>query len=203
MKLDFDELAKGISDGLEKNAGVAQAIRPALVGGGLLAAGALGKNLLSEGANYVEKGMANLSPNLLPAALNRLGGVSSTMQPGNLRPIINVNLAKPKTLFDLPAGEFGSLSSPNTGKSFLDTFNKVGQLNKKSDIVTDALARAAQMRIANKVIDSVSSPDKATPQPAPEEAKKIEIVSKYPEMAEMLKQEENKAYLEKLLKEQP
>jgi hypothetical protein len=33
------------------------------------------------------------------------------------------------------------------------------------------------------------------------EDKKLEIVSKYPEMAKLLEKEENKAYLEKLLKE--
>ena len=206
MKLDWTELSKGIDDSLQKNANWGKLVRPLLVGGGLTAAGAGAKHLTSKGVGYVEKGMEGLAPtagNLLPSMLNnRFGGLSHLAQPGGLRPIINVNLAKPKTIFDMSPGEVGSLSSPNMGEGFVDNFKKTGELAKKADLVTDALARAAQMRLANKVIDSVSVPQQAHTATSPDDSKKIELVSKYPEMAEMLNKEENKAYLEKLLKEQ-
>ena len=166
------------------------------------AAGVGAKHLLSGGVNYAQQGMESLAPamgHLLPSMLNRLGGVSQTHQPGGLRPMININLAKPKTVFDMSQGEVGSLSNPNMGASFVDSFKKSAEATKVADMVTEALARAAQMRLANKVIDSVA----ANPEVHPEESKKIEIVSKYPEMAEMLNKQENKAYLEKLLKQQP
>ena len=211
MKLDWEELSKGVAESFEKNAGAEKIIplltggrkiiKPLLIGGGLTAAGGVATNLLSEGVNYAQQGMESFAPamgHFLPSMLNRLGGASQTYQPGGLRPMINVNLAKPKTVFDISPGEVGSLASPNMGASFVVSFKKSAESTKSADMVTEALARAAQMRLANKVIDSVA----ANPEVHPEESKKIEIVSKYPEMAEMLNKQENKAYLEKLLKEQ-
>ena len=70
------------------------------------------------------------------------------------------------------------------------------------DLVTDALTAAVRNRLANKAIDAVTlGPKAGDPLNPAGEDKKLEIISKYPEMAELLKKEENKAYLEKLLKE--
>jgi hypothetical protein len=200
MKLNWEELSRGLTEGVEKTANLGKLVRPALIGAGVTALGAGAKNLLSRGVNYAQQGMESLAPavgQFLPSMLNRLGGVSQPHQPGSMNPMININLAKPRTVFDMSQGEVGSLASPNMGTSFADSFKKSAESTKSADMVTEALARAAQMRLANKVIDSVAT----NPEVRPEESKKIEIVSKYPEMAEMLNKQENKAYLEKLLKE--
>jgi hypothetical protein len=71
-------------------------------------------------------------------------------------------------------------------------------LQKKAGI-GDALTNAA----SRKVLDSVF--DAATPNPVDRVAqqakeKEVELTSKYPEIEDMLKDQQNKAYLEKLLK---
>jgi hypothetical protein len=67
----------------------------------------------------------------------------------------------------------------------------------------DPLLWAARNRVANHVLNEVT---KTSPSGAGERAKlteenpkKIELTSKYPELAKLLEDEENKAYLNKLL----
>lgn len=73
---------------------------------------------------------------------------------------------------------------------------------KKADPVSDILTKAVQNRIANNVIDKVIAGSPTSPQsPSSTEEKAIEITSKYPEMTDLLKDERNKAYLERLMKE--
>lgn len=75
---------------------------------------------------------------------------------------------------------------------------EVVAMQKEADMVTDALANAVKNRLANKVIDKVIAEPASAEQ---KEDKQLEIVSKYPEMAALLKDEQNKAYLERLMKE--
>ena len=79
-----------------------------------------------------------------------------------------------------------SLSSP-----------KVAQiLEKRSDVITKALSDAAKRRMANKVLDVVTPEEGTEEKRSPEE---LEVVTKYPELAKMLEDEQNKAYLNRLL----
>jgi hypothetical protein len=72
----------------------------------------------------------------------------------------------------------------------------MGSLNPKlADVISKALADAAKRRMANKVLDVVTPEDKAVEE-KPEE---LEITTKYPEMAKLLEDEHNKAYLQRLL----
>lgn len=67
---------------------------------------------------------------------------------------------------------------------------------KKADIIIKALADAAKRRMANKVLDVVTPEEEAEEKRSPEE---LEVVTKYPEMAKLLEDEQNKAYLNRLL----
>ena len=67
---------------------------------------------------------------------------------------------------------------------------------KKADIITKALADAAKRRMANKVLDVVTPEEEVEEKRSPEE---LEVVTKYPEMAKLLEDEQNKAYLSRLL----
>jgi hypothetical protein len=73
--------------------------------------------------------------------------------------------------------------------------------------VTDALSDAVKRRVANNVLDGITSRGQSSPEPqAPtqqqQEAKKIELVSAYPEIAQMVENPQTKAYLERLLQTQ-
>jgi hypothetical protein len=95
-----------------------------------------------------------------------------------------------------------NLQLPGQKPAFFNN-NNVGSLanptfNKQADVV-DLLSRTLQARVANKMLDKVVESGES--KKSPSHNKEIEITSKYPEMANILKNEENKAYLERLLKE--
>lgn len=78
--------------------------------------------------------------------------------------------------------------------------DKFGQI-KQANIVVDSLANAVRSRMANKVIDKVVAPSSQEERPSEHSEKEIELTSKYPEMSKLLEDKQNKAYLERLLKE--
>ena len=78
--------------------------------------------------------------------------------------------------------------------------DKFGQI-KQANIVVDSLANAVRSRMANKVIDKVVAPSSQEERPSERSEKEIELTSKYPEMSKLLEDKQNKAYLERLLKE--
>lgn len=92
------------------------------------------------------------------------------------------------------------LSARQGVNSLTDPLPKMGEFNqKKADVITEALATAAKRRMANKVLDIVSPEDlegKAKEKQHPDE---IEVVTKYPEIAKLLEDKENKAYLDRLI----
>ena len=91
-------------------------------------------------------------------------------------------------------GQKPNMLSPQSGVHSLA--DKMGSLNPKlADVISKALADAAKRRMANKVLDVVTPEDKAVEE-KPEE---LEITTKYPEMAKLLEDEHNKAYLQRLL----
>jgi hypothetical protein len=86
-------------------------------------------------------------------------------------------------------------------------FNRVGDVNSLSDAklgslkeagVADAVSKAIQTRAINKVLDKAEEEGKTESRPS---EKEVEITSKYPEMQKMLEDKQNKAYLERLLKD--
>jgi len=86
-------------------------------------------------------------------------------------------------------------------------FNRLGDVNSLSDAkfaslkeagVADAVSKAIQTRAINKVLDKAEEEGRAESKPS---EKEVEITSKYPEMQKMLEDKQNKAYLERLLKD--
>jgi len=119
---------------------------------------------------------------MLPSLMNKGQG----QQGGNGQPVVVNNYMGQKPNVLTPQQGVNSLSNPKIAKL----------LDKKADMITEALTAAAKRRIANRVLDVVSPEEKNEVQQSPEE---LEIVTKYPEMAKLLEDEENKAYLGRLL----
>lgn len=198
MKLDWTELLNGADSVFEKTAqtkvssgGVKKPMIKGVAAGTALGAGAAGAGALGSG--------------VLGTAMNSLGGLSGIaallplLASGGKRkefqrpPTIHVHTGKRPTALDaLPENQVGGFNSMNYGEP----------IKVAGDIITDALTAAVRNRLANRAIDAVTTaPNKIDSKGSSAEDKKLEIVSKYPEMEELLKKEENKAYLEKLLKE--
>jgi len=101
---------------------------------------------------------------------------------------------RPRSILDTTQMDPHSLGAPQMFAEKLAAY-----LQKKSGIV-DAFAGAAGRKAVDSVLSAAATPavDQAA-QHAKE--KEVELTSKYPEIEHMLKNEQNKAYLEKLLKE--
>ena len=101
---------------------------------------------------------------------------------------------RPRSILDTTQMDPHSLGAPQMFAEKL-----AAHLQKKSGIV-DAFAGAAGRKAVDSVLSAAATPavDQAA-QHAKE--KEVELTSKYPEIEHMLKNEQNKAYLEKLLKE--
>jgi hypothetical protein len=193
MKIDWNELNKGIASALEKSAAPKGGFKKPLIGAGGMAAGAgvAGLGASAMGGMMSGGGLGSLA-GYLPALLPLL----ASGKPKNLQqrpPVIHVHTGRRPTVLDsLPENQVGSVNNMNTGQP----------IKVAGDPITDALAVAVKSRLANKAIDVITNKSKAENAVHPDtDAKKIEIVSKYPEMAHLLEKEENRAYLEKLLKE--
>jgi len=201
MNIDWAQLNKGIVEELEKSAAVmptslaakvapliAKVITPknVAIGGGLATAG-FG---LQNGVNAAREGISSAidtAGQYLPQALGMLSGTGRSSIPGMPRGPLSINVSK-----STPTMFSGALRGVNTMGEGL----KLGA-EKQADIF-DAVGGVALRRTINKALDTASAPAKLE---APHE-KELEIVSEYPEMAQLLKDKQNKAYLERLLKEQ-
>lgn len=120
--------------------------------------------------------------------LPSLMGKGQGQQGGAGQPIVVNNYMGQKPNILTPRQGVHSLSEPMPKMSEFQ--------EKKADIITKALADAAKRRMANKVIDAVTTEEEVEEKRSPEE---LEVVTKYPEMAKMLEDEQNKAYLNRLL----
>jgi hypothetical protein len=94
-------------------------------------------------------------------------------------------------------GQKPNILTPQQGVNSLSSYKSASLSEKKADVITKALTDAAKRRMANHVLDVVS-PEEAEVQ-AQQSPEELEIVTKYPEMAKLLEDEENKAYLGRLL----
>ena len=204
MNIDWEELNKGMQDALEKSAvtipkiltSAGTKIAPAIgrvvtpknvaIGGGLATAG-FG---LQNGVNAAQQGISSAmdtGSQYLPSVLGMLTGSGKSPVPGGAGGPITVNVTKgTPTMF--------SARGVNTMGEGLKLANE-----KQADIF-DAVGNVALRRTINSALDTMGTPDKAGA-PAPHE-KELELVSQYPEMEKLLEDKQNKAYLERLLKEQ-
>lgn len=202
MKIDWNTLEEGFNDELNKLASsVPNAswwkkpwFKPAVktVGYGGAAAGGIGMlDSLKNSAGGTLEGLAGLLPVGL-AALSGLAGGKNDMGKHSLPYFPQYQ--KPSYLTPDP-GTVSAISSPRAYASPIKTSSMVGSFED-----------AVQRRIANSVLNRVTNTDalgfaidpskKQQPAASPKE---LEIVAKYPELEDLLKDENNKAYLKKLL----
>ena len=226
MKLDFKELERGIQDELEKKAflpllagaATAAAAAPLIVpqvtskiapethkkwsedpnnllygagtavNTGLKTAGGLisGFNKLVNAAPKIIDTIGTYAPLAMGAML--LPNLAGGSQGGVGQPVVVNNYM----------GQRPNALNPQSGVNTLqESFGKAGEaLDKKAEGVAEALVSAAKRRMANKVLDTVATPEKHPEEKSQEE---LEIVTKYPEMAKLLENEQNRAYLNRLL----
>lgn len=172
----YDKVVQGVSDRIGEGAG--RFLVPALGAGALI----LGANSLFGGRNK----------------RNRFGGSGQA-------PVVNVNVGGAQQqqpgFFNYNRAGVQSLGSPVNVTSSYGMDNKYGMdMVKHASGVTELLAKAVQQRAINKAIDKFQEvPAHDAKETSPEE--EIEITSKYPEVAKLLKDEQNKAYLDRILKD--
>jgi hypothetical protein len=165
-------------------------IKPAVAAGTVFA----GKGVIEEGKNKLNE-LASLVGNTLGAA----PGLLSSLFSGQGR----MPQAGSAPGYVLPP-QRGGVSS---WKNPLTVYNSNQPFFKRAGIMDD-VTDAARKRVVNSVLNEVTKTnplgvDSPRQQPIPHNTEKeIQLVSEYPEIKEMLKNEENKAYLERLLKEQ-
>lgn len=164
-------------------------------------------NLIQKPINTLKDKMTDTYNNSLPgqvqSGLDNLGNIASSIAPLGLAAMMGGGMmgggtgpqgqtinnyygsqgSKP-TIFNQSKASVGSLSSPSI----------------KTSGLVDTVAGVVRNRAINNLIDkSVASEDQAEGTPEAAE-KEVEITSKYPEMSKLLEDEQNKAYLQKLLK---
>lgn len=225
MNIDWTSLSAGFDEGLQKSA--ARRFNPAarptvlpvrknptptptaapsktnipltVLGTGTAAVGAGGLAKLYNTGNKAFSDIGDMmesGKSLLPLGLSALmsGKNRNAIPQGNQMDLLQSVLGGKKNILNYDTMDPRSLTSPSLGYGV----PKVAE--KKADI-SDLMAKAVQQRAINSIIDNtlLSGPKKTPEQPKSE--KELELVAKHPEMNELLKDEQNKAYLEKLLKE--
>jgi hypothetical protein len=203
MNIDWKQTIQGYGDELDKSGGMmgdAWDAGAKLVGQGVDKV----KSLVQQPINYIkDKGtdiynstplgqtqtnfdnLGNIAKTVAPLGLAAMmGGGMGGGQQGQTTNNYYGNQGSKPSIFNQSKSGVGSLSSPTI----------------KSGGIVDTVAVAVRNRAINNLIDkSVSSEESDTN--APEVAKKeVEITSKYPEMTKLLEDDQNKAYLQKLLK---
>lgn len=148
--------------------------------------------------NAVGNTVGSIGKYALPAigallAINSMGG--NRQQQQMPYPPYPYPYPRPRTILDTTNMDPHSLGAPQMFHEKLAAY-----IEKKSGIV-DAFAGAVGRKAVDSVVNAAtaSAADAAIAQKAKE--KELELTSKYPEIEQILKNEQNKAYLEKLLKE--
>jgi hypothetical protein len=158
------------------------------------AAGVVGDTY--SGARSLVKAMPGIVDNIgkfAPLAMGAmilpsLMGKGQGQQGGAGQPVVVNNYMGQKPNILTPRQGVHSLSEPMPKMSEFQ--------EKKANVITKALSDAAKRRMANKVLDVVTPEEEVQEKRSPEE---LEVVTKYPELAKMLEDEQNKAYLGRLL----
>jgi hypothetical protein len=151
------------------------------------------RNLAPAAANMLtnnqQTGVMNTLGKYAPAAmagLTMLGSKRPQQQMPMYQPIPH-----PQAILNPSRMDPHSLAAPQMFAEKLAAY-----INKKATLV-DAFAGAAGRKLVDNVLDSAIS-EKAEPSKS---EKEIELVSKHPEIEKMLKNEQTKNYLEKLLQD--
>jgi hypothetical protein len=227
MNIDWTELAKGIStelsDNSEKTAGVPLGTL-ARKGGAMLAKNLPYVGTLAHGASAVGDvmsgdylgaalnagaGIANLTPITAPIgialdAANMARGLfgGSKETPQSQPPKFDMSHLQlptqpqpqqqiPPMAINMGARGVNSLSTPPLKLAAAKTASMV-----------DAVENALRGRMINKALDKVMMPAENAVQAPVKSEKELELVSQHPEMAKLLEDKQNKAYLQRLLMEQ-
>lgn len=97
-------------------------------------------------------------------------------------------------------GQKPNALTPQQGvHSLSDPIPKMSEFQeKKAGVISEALATAAKRRMANRVLDVVA-PEEENLKQQKQTPEELEVITKYPEMAKLLEDEQNKAYLNRLL----
>jgi hypothetical protein len=165
-------------------------VKPAVAVGGAVAGAGMYEAVKNQIGNTVGQleGLLGGAPGLLSGLLSGSGASGRPEQ----------------SLGYLLPSQHGGVSSL---KNPLSVYNPAQPIFKRAGIMDD-VADAARKRMVNSVLNEVTKTnplgvDSPRQQSTSHNSEKeIQLVSEYPEIKEMLKNEENKAYLERLLKEQ-
>lgn len=226
MNIDYSELERGFAEEMQKAGGWNGFMNPLNTGDGT---GAWNKsksafntftapfrgtfNFGSGALQTAHKGLSVLAdgPSAISGAMNKLPGIIDNV--GKFAPLAMGAMMLP-SLMGKGQGQQGGAGQPIVVNNYMgqkpniltpqqgvhslsDPMPKMSEFQeKKADIITKALADAAKRRMANKVLDVVTPEEDIEERRSPEE---LEVVTKYPEMAKMLEDEQNKAYLSRLL----
>lgn len=178
--------------------GTTSGVRKAVnTGAGVTAAGGAGLAINSayDKASNAVDGIGSFlegAKGLLPLGLTALlggGAKGSAYGRGADNSLASILGRKPNIL-DYNTSDVHTLSNPSIGYNM----PKIGE--KRADI-TDLVAKVVQQRAINSVLDKVTTPTQEAADN--NEHKKVELTSEHPEIADLLKDKHNKAYLEKLL----
>ena len=216
MKIDWDELQKGISSEAEKQAALPSWVKdlpgkiwtgvknlvgknPGKIGAGV-ATGAGGAYIAPKITSAINTGLSNAGDmlNYLPL-LNSLGGGGAQKPSAAPRPAGNMILPS--------NGNVSSLLAPRMQYNPGQPMVVQASLDSKFAGVMDDITDVAKKRMVNHVVNEITQTNplgmsmQANKPVEDRKEKEIELTSKYPEIAEILKNEQNKAYLERLLKE--
>jgi hypothetical protein len=173
-------------DNLLYSGGTAANTAAKAVGGGFSGFNKLVDNIPKIVDNVGKVAPLAIGAMMLPSLMNK--GQQGGGGGGTGQPVVVNNYMGPKPNALTPRAGVTSLNDP---------FNKIGELaDKKADVITKALADAAKRRMANRVLDTVAAPQENQHELKAEE---LEVVTKYPEMAKLLEDEQNRAYLNRLL----
>lgn len=156
----------------------------------------LGRQAVGGVSNMVGNAVGSIGKYALPAmgallAINSMSGNKQQQMPYYPYPP-----QRPRSILDTTNMDPHSLGAPQMFAEKL-----AAHLRKKAGIV-DAFAGAVGRKAVDSVVNA-ATPTAADVAAAAQKAKEkeVELTSKYPEIEHMLKNEQNKAYLEKLLKE--
>lgn len=169
---------------------------------GLVGATAVGSEALKAPARI------NSLVDKLPGVIDNIGKFAPLAMGAMILPsLMNRNqqqgaAGQPVVVNNYLGGQKPSMISPMQGvNSLTNPLPKMGEfLQKKADIISEALATAAKRRMANKVLDVVSPENIEPDEKESRNPEELEVITKYPQIAKMLQDEENKAYLNRLLK---
>lgn len=203
--LDWTQFSKGFQEKLHKSA----AALPGWALRGMAGARSIGKEIPKTVATQAAtEGVRNLfhptSPQF-PGAGGAVGGFpfnfSQMLPQAQYQPMPQINLNVDPASSNILANksEVGSLSNPVYKErgltSRLEDPNYGFNILKRSDVV-DLVIKNLQHKATNSVIDNIMQPEASGSVSSKEE---LEIVTKHPEMEEVLKDPKNREYLEKLL----